>query len=126
MAQPLTTSDSIYSFDTCLSDATPGSKFLVDRTQTYEAADEQTIQWWGKPGFIDPDYYTNFWMPLPEHAWGEFPPEELLRDWMLSTRLPLGWGPYIIDEWEAGTAATFYQEPQLLPCRKRTCQDSMN
>ena len=98
---PLTTSDSIYAFNLASADVTPGSKFLIDRTQTYEAADELTIQWWGKPGFIDPDYYTNFWMPLPEHAWSEFPPEELLRV-DLSTKLPLGWGPYIIDEWEPG------------------------
>ena len=98
---PLTSSDSIYSFTLASADVTPGSKFLIDRTQIYEAADEQTIQWWGKPGFIDPDYYTNFWMPLPEHAWGEFPPEELLRV-DVSTKMPLGWGPYIMDEWEPG------------------------
>lgn len=98
---PLTTSDSIYSFSLASADATPGSKFLIDRTEIYEAADEQSIQWWGKPGFIDPDYYTNFWMPLPEHAWSEFPPEELLRV-AVSTQFPLGWGPYIIDEWEPG------------------------
>jgi peptide/nickel transport system substrate-binding protein len=103
---PLTTSDSIYSFTLASADVTPGSKFLIDRTEIYEAADEQTIQWWGKPGFIDPDYYTNFWMPLPEHAWGEFPPEELLRV-DVSTRLPLGWGPYIIDEWEPGKQLHF-------------------
>ena len=98
---PLTTSDSIYSFTLASADVTPGSKFLIDRTEIYEAADEQTIQWWGKPGFIDPDYYTNFWMPLPEHAWSEFPPDELLRV-DVSTQSPLGWGPYIIDEWEPG------------------------
>lgn len=98
---PLTTSDSIFAFGLASNDTTPGSKFLVDRTQTYEAADEQTIQWWGKPGFIDPDYYTNFWMPLPQHAWGEFPPEELARV-DVSAKFPLGWGPYMIDEWEPG------------------------
>jgi peptide/nickel transport system substrate-binding protein len=98
---PLTTSDSIYSFKLASDNATPGSKFLIDRTQSYEAADEQTIQWWGKPGFIDPDYYTNFWMPLPEHAWSEFQPADLLKV-DVSSRMPLGWGPYIIDEWEAG------------------------
>lgn len=98
---PLTTSDSIYSFGLASSDITPGSKFLIDRTETYEAADEQTVQWWGKPGYIDPDYYTNFWIPLPEHAWSEFPPDQLLRV-DVSAKLPMGWGPYIIDEWEAG------------------------
>lgn len=99
--EPLTTSDSIYAFTLASNDATPGSKFLIDRTAIYEAADEQSIQWWGKPGFIDPDYYTNFWMPLPEHAWSELPPEELLRA-DISAKLPLGWGAYIIDEWEPG------------------------
>jgi peptide/nickel transport system substrate-binding protein len=98
---PLTTSDSIYSFSLASANVTPGSKFVIDRTQIYEAADEQTIQWWGIPGFIDPDYYTNFWIPLPQHAWNEFPPEELLRV-DLSTKQPLGWGPYIIDEWTPG------------------------
>ncbi len=99
--EPLTSSDSIYSFELASADVTPGSKFLIDRTESYEAADEKTLQWWGKPGFIDPDYYTNFWMPLPEHAWGEFSPEDLLRV-DVSTKFPLGWGPYIIDNWEPG------------------------
>lgn len=98
---PLISSDSIYAFELASDDATPGSKFLIDRTATYEAADEQSIQWWGKPGFIDPDYYTNFWMPLPAHAWGEFTPEDLLRA-DISAKFPLGWGAYIIDEWEPG------------------------
>ena len=98
---PLTTADSIYSFNLASNDLTPGSKFLIDRTETYEAADELTIQWWGKPGFIDPDYYTNFWMPLPQHAWGEFPADQLLQV-DVSSKFPLGWGPYIIDEWEPG------------------------
>jgi peptide/nickel transport system substrate-binding protein len=98
---PLTANDSIYSFGLASNETTPGSKFLIDRTEIYEAADEQTVQWWGKPGYIDPDYYTNFWMPLPEHAWSEFPPDQLLQV-DVSAQLPLGWGPYIIDEWEAG------------------------
>lgn len=98
---PLTANDSTYSFELASSEATPGSKFLIDRTAIYEAADDQTIQWWGKPGFIDTDYYTNFWMPLPQHAWSEFPPDQLLQV-DVSSQLPLGWGPYLIDEWEAG------------------------
>ncbi|HEX9840194.1 MAG TPA: ABC transporter substrate-binding protein, partial [Anaerolineales bacterium] len=104
--EPLTASDSIYSFGLASDNATPGSKFLIDRTQTYEAADDQTIQWWGKPGFIDPDYYTNFWLPLPEHLWGQLTPAELLEADAVS-QMPIGWGPYILEEWEAGKSLHF-------------------
>jgi peptide/nickel transport system substrate-binding protein len=104
--EPLTSDDSIYAFELASSDDTPVSKFVVDRTQTYEAADEQTIQWWGRPGFIDPDYFTNFWMPLPRHIWGQFPPADLTK-LEVSSRLPVGWGPYIIDEWESGVQLHF-------------------
>jgi len=99
--EPLTSEDSIYSFELASHDDTPTNKFLVDRTQTYEAADESTVQWWGLPGFIDPDYYTNFWMPLPKHAWNQYPPADLLK-LDVSTHKPLGWGPYIMDEWKPG------------------------
>jgi peptide/nickel transport system substrate-binding protein len=104
--EPLTASDSVYSFKLAADNATPVSKFLTDRTATYEAADDHTIQWWGKPGFIDPDYYTNFWMPLPEHAWSQFTPADLLKI-EVSSHLPMGWGPYIIDKWEAGKTLHF-------------------
>lgn len=99
--QPLTSADSIFSFQLASSDDTPLSKFLVDRTAIYEAADEYTVQWWGKPGFIDPDYHANFWMPLPQHAWGEFPAADLLQ-LDVSSHMPVGWGAYILDEWEMG------------------------
>jgi peptide/nickel transport system substrate-binding protein len=99
--EPLTAADSVYSFNLAASDATPGSKFLFDRTETYEAADDVTVQWWGIPGFIDPDYHANFWMPLPQHEWGDFSPAELLEV-DVSTRAPVGWGAYILESWDSG------------------------
>ncbi|MFN8462654.1 MAG: ABC transporter substrate-binding protein [Anaerolineales bacterium] len=100
--EPLTSDDSIYSFELASHKDTPVSKFLIDRTQSYEAAsDGVTIQWWGMPGYIDPDYYTNFWMPLPRHLWAEQAPADLQR-LDLSARYPVGWGPYLIKEWNAG------------------------
>ena len=105
--EPLTATDSVYSFQVAASNDTPGSKFLIDRTATYEAAaDGVTIQWWGKPGFLDPDYYTNFWTPLPRHILEQFPPADLLTT-DLSTRSPIGWGPYILEEWATGTSLHF-------------------
>lgn len=99
--EPLNAEDSIFSYQLASSNDTPVSKFVIDRTAVYEAADELTLQWWGTPGFIDPDYHTNFWLPLPQHAWAELPAADLLN-LEISSRLPIGWGPYIIDEWEAG------------------------
>jgi peptide/nickel transport system substrate-binding protein len=99
--EPLTADDSVYSFTLASNDNTPVGKFLVDRTQVYEAADETTVQWWGLPGFIDPEYYTNFWMPLPQHEWSEFSPAQLLEA-DVSTITPLGWGPYIVESWTPG------------------------
>jgi peptide/nickel transport system substrate-binding protein len=99
--EPLTANDSVYSYDLASDDETPVNKYLIERTQTYEAADDITIQWWGLPGFIDPDYFTNFWIPLPEHAWSQFAPDDLLQV-DVSTRTPLGWGPYIIEDWVPG------------------------
>lgn len=99
--EPLTVDDSIFSFELAADKDTPVSKFLIDRTQVYEAADDHTVQWWGMPGFIDPDYFTNFWMPLPRHLWQEQSPADLPR-LDLSSRFPVGWGPYIMKEWNAG------------------------
>jgi peptide/nickel transport system substrate-binding protein len=99
--KPLTSADSIYSYQLASDAATPVSKYVIDRTASYEAADDQTVQWWGLPGYIDSDYYTNFWMPLPQHAWSELNATDLLKN-EVSSRLPVGWGPYIIDKWEPG------------------------
>ncbi len=99
--EPLTAYDSIFSFSLAADEDTLVSKFLTDRTQVYEAADDQTVQWWGMPGFIDPEYFTNFWTPLPRHLWEDQSPADLPR-LDLSSRFPVGWGPYIMEEWNAG------------------------
>lgn len=105
--EPLTANDSLYSFQIASSDDTPGSKFLIDRTQTYEAAaDGVTVQWWGKPGFIDPDYYTNFWTPLPQHILNQLAPADLLTA-DVTNKSPLGWGPFVLEEWVAGESLHF-------------------
>lgn len=104
--EPITANDSLFSYQLASNAATPGSKYVIERTAVYEAADEHTLQWWGRPGFIDPEYATNFWMPLPQHAWGELPPTDLPK-LEISSRMPIGWGPYIIDEWEEGEQLHF-------------------
>lgn len=107
---PLTVKDSLYAFQLASDPATPGSKYLIDRTQSYEALDDLTAQWWGAPGFIDPTYADNFWSPLPRHAWDKLSPAELAKA-ELAARPPLGWGAYAFTDWAAGEYIRFDKNP---------------
>lgn len=107
---PITAEDSAYAFSLDSDPDTAGSKFLVDRTQTYEAVDAGTLQWWGKPGYIDPTYFTNFWAPAPKHLWSQFSASEL-GDIDVASRSPIGWGPYAVEEWAAGDHLTLKKNP---------------
>lgn len=98
---PLTAQDSLYSFQLASDPATPVSRYQVNRTAAYEAVDEQTIRWTGVAGYMPQRYETLFWMPLPEHAWGQTAPADLLTA-DFSARAPLGWGAYVVSEWVAG------------------------
>ncbi len=107
---PLTSADSIFAYGLAAEPNSSGSKFLVDRTESYEAADDVTVQWWGKPGFIDTTYLTNFWMPLPKHLWSQIPIDQLETN-PESSRSPIGWGPYVIQEWVAGDHISLTKNP---------------
>jgi len=99
--EPLTAVDSVFSYELDLHGDTPTTKYLVDRTYTYQALDEVTVRWTGIPGFLDTEYAANFRSPLPEHILGGYTPAELLTAEEVNTR-PIGWGPYVIQEWRSG------------------------
>jgi peptide/nickel transport system substrate-binding protein len=107
---PVTSDDSVYAFSLASDPDAVANKYLLDRTQTYEATDPQTVQWWGKPGFFDPAYFTNFWAPAPRHVWSEFSTSEL-PSIDIASRSPMGWGPYMITEWIAGDHITLTKNP---------------
>lgn len=97
--EALTADDSVYSFQLASDPNTPGSKYLVNRTQAYQAVDDLTLQWFGLPGYLDQAYAGNYWTPAPRHAWKTFTPAELPQ---AVGKNPLGWGAYVLDQWLPG------------------------
>ncbi|MBP6209487.1 MAG: hypothetical protein KA473_08595 [Anaerolineales bacterium] len=102
---PITSDDSVFAYTLATNPASVSNFYLIDRTQTYEAADNLTLQWWGKPGFIDSAYFTNFWAPAPKHLWSEFSADQL-PSIDIASRAPVGWGPYQVKEWITGDHIT--------------------
>lgn len=108
--KPLTSADSVYAYELAANPKSPVSKYLIDRTQSYEATDDLSVQWWGKPGYIDPLFYANFWAPLPAHVWSQFAAAEL-PEVDVAARTPLGWGAYKIEEWQPGQEIKLSRNP---------------
>ncbi len=107
---PVKSEDSVFAFKLNSDAATPGSKYLIDRTFSYEAVDDQTVQWWGIPGFIDASYAVNFWSPLPKHLWGSIPAADLAKGDVVA-HPPVGWGAYVFKEWSAGNYIKLEKNP---------------
>lgn len=103
--KPLKASDSAFSYSIASDPATPSSKYLTDRTFSYQAVDERTVQWTGMPGFYEQRFGTFFWLPLPEHLCGSLSAQALLTA-PNAARSPLGWGPYVVEDWVAGDHIT--------------------
>ncbi|HEX9018907.1 MAG TPA: peptide ABC transporter substrate-binding protein [Anaerolineaceae bacterium] len=107
---PLTAADSVFSYTIAADPDTPVSRYLTDRTVSYKAADDQTVDWVGLPGFFEQRFGTFFWTPLPKHTLGSMSAKQLLAD-TNAGRKPLGWGPYVVQEWAAGDHITLIKNP---------------
>jgi peptide/nickel transport system substrate-binding protein len=98
---PVSASDSVYAFNVALDPDTPTVKRVAQRTASYEATGDLDLTWTGMPGYIDSTYFINFWLPFPEHLWGDIAPIDMLTAEEVS-RLPVGDGPFKIVEWNSG------------------------
>ena len=107
---PLKASDSVYSFNLAKTPELPTDKTILNRTAAYEAIDERTLKWSGLPGYRAASYSVHFWTPLPEHLWKNFSASDLLNA-EGDTLIPIGWGPYTIEEWVPGTFIRLSKNP---------------
>ncbi len=121
-SKPLTAADSAFSYQIasqCQADfghcgglglVTRNGWETLPRTASYDALDERSVRWTGVPGFLDPAYQTNFFIPLPEHQLSQYDPQDLLTAHE-TTRQPLGWGPYVISSWMPGEHLSLRANP---------------
>jgi peptide/nickel transport system substrate-binding protein len=107
---PVTAADSVYTFNVAADPDSSASKYVPERTTSYEATDDKTLVWTGLPGYKDATYFINAWQPLPEHQLGQYTVLELLEA-EESSRIPMGYGPYLIQEWVAGDSLTLVKNP---------------
>ena len=107
---PLTAADSVYSYEVAHSLYPSALPDRISRTASYKALDELTVEWMGIPGFIDGLYQAKFFSPLPQHAWASIPVTEL-PEAEIASRMPMGWGAYVIDEWVAGDHISLHANP---------------
>ena len=114
----VTAADSVFSYHVAVDEATlygnnglvSGSAQSVTFTASYTALDELTTEWSGLPGFLDPNYQINFFIPLPEHRLSSYTISQLseTNEVLYS---PLGWGPYMVTSWEQGKQMTLEPNP---------------
>jgi peptide/nickel transport system substrate-binding protein len=94
----LTAADSVFSYEVARTLYPAAVPELVSRTSSYKALDDLTVEWAGVPGFMAGQYQAKFFSPLPQHAWASMQVSELSTN-ETSSKKPIGWGPYVIDEW---------------------------
>ena len=107
---PLTADDSLYGYEVAQVLFPLVKSDLLSRTASYSLVDERTVEWKGLPGYQDGDAAGKFFAPLPRHAWGSLPTQELLES-ESAAHSPLGWGAYVLREWRPGEQILLERNP---------------
>ncbi len=108
--QPLTASDSHFSYTQSKIEPSTQQQWALDRTTGYQAPDATHIVWQGLPGFTTSNISPFLWLPLPQHQLANLTREELLAQGSAAI-LPLGWGAYRMDEWAIGEQVVLSANP---------------
>ena len=99
--QTLTSDDYVFGYELAKAQKEGSAKYLVDRTQAYEAADDLTLQWWGVPGYLSADPAAILVQPMPRELLRDVDPAAIASEYG-STIPPIGWGAFVFDSWEKG------------------------
>jgi peptide/nickel transport system substrate-binding protein len=108
---PAKASDSVYGWTLSADPDTPGgSRYLYDRSASYQAKDDLTVVWTGLPGYRDSAYMANFIGFMPEHQLGKYTAKDMptVEE---AARTPLGYGPFTVKEWVAYDHITVVKNP---------------
>lgn len=92
---PVTASDSVYAFN--LHNNTKQTT-VGTFTSQYKAVNTHQVRWTGVPNYLPNDYLKQFIPPLPQHVWGQFDLLTLPQTPEVMQK-PIGWGPFMIEEW---------------------------
>jgi peptide/nickel transport system substrate-binding protein len=106
----LSADDSVYSYQVARQLFPAYRPDLIKVTQSYRAVDQATLEWKGAPGYESGEYFTYFFTPFPRHAWGSISPQDLATS-EISARQPIGWGPYVIEDWVSGDHISLRKNP---------------
>ncbi|HLF02456.1 MAG TPA: peptide ABC transporter substrate-binding protein, partial [Anaerolineales bacterium] len=108
---PLTADDLLFGWQIAKDPAnTVSDHYLANRALDPAAIDSRTLQLTFLPGFKDPLYYTRLPLPFPRHLYGQLAPAQLAAD-VNVTRRPLSYGPFVMQEWAAGSHITLAKNP---------------
>jgi len=113
---PVTTDDILFAWSVASSPDSPNTKYTIDRTTSYTAADKATWTWVSLPGYSTGTYFLDAIInPLPKHIYGEggsnpLSPAEMLEDESVN-RDPLAFGPFTVEEWVSGDSITLSKNP---------------
>ncbi len=106
----LMAADSVFSYEVSANPALNVGQDYLKRTFTYQAMDDQTVQWTGVPGYLTTQPSNFFWTPQPRHHLESIAVEQMTTA-DASSRQPLGWGPYQVAEWVAGDHIRMIKNP---------------
>jgi len=100
----------------------------LDKIESYEATGQYSFTVVLKPGVLDPLYSIAYDPidnrgPFPKHLWDDMTPAEIAEAEEV-TRMPCGWGPYMVTEWVAGDFIRMERNPYYYQ-EGKPCADTL-